>query len=57
MKMTLEFIEIGDGNFPEVNREIFVITPKEFWVETYSGDFLPYDATHFAYINFNELER
>jgi len=56
MKLTLEFIPIDDERKPSTAEDIFVLTPTSWYVDTYNGDFLEADVTHWAVIDLTNLK-
>ena len=56
MKLLLEFIPIEDERKPDTLEDIFVLTPTSWYVDTYNGDFLPADVTHWASIDMTNLK-
>ena len=56
MKLTLDFISIERDEKPQIGDDIMYLTNKFWYIDTYKGELIPADVTHWAKIDLDKLK-
>jgi len=56
MKLTLNFQVPTDDCHPDLLDECIFLTRDSWYLETYDGNFIPADVTHFAVVDMSNLK-